>query len=89
MKCCCCIGIACQSSRIVQRICKELTCILPDSCKRQLWLADKREGQKASDKFYWDAKWSSARGSDMLFAASAAQTLDVYTANYHDDNEGQ
>lgn len=41
--------------------------------------ADKVEGQKASDKFYFDAKWSSASGQATLFAASAAGTLDVYS----------
>lgn len=51
-----------------------------------VWFADRLEGQKASDKFYWDAKFSSAQGYDMLFAASAAQTVDVYTANYHNES---
>lgn len=37
-------------------------------------------GQKASEKFYWDAKWSSAGGALTLFAASAASTVDVYRA---------
>jgi len=42
--------------------------------------AEKMAGQKASEKFYWDAKWSSAGGSLTLFAASAASTVDVYRA---------
>ena len=45
-----------------------------------LLFADKMPGQKASEKFYWDAKWSSAGGPLTLFAASAASTLDVYRA---------
>lgn len=40
------------------------------------------EGQKASDKFYWDAKWTSATGQLTLYAASAAGTLDVYSASF-------
>ena len=60
----------------------------PNYCKhlqeivklRSCGLADKLEGQKASDKFYWDAKWSSVDGQKTLFAASAAGTLDIYRA---------
>ena len=53
----------------------------------RLIFADSMEGQKASDKFYFDAKWSYSDanwrtnpGQMVLFAASAAGTLDVYSA---------
>ena len=42
--------------------------------------AGKLLGEKASEKFYFDLKWSTGSGQTLLYAASQGNTLDIYRA---------